>query len=103
MGIKVVISPGFGGGFSADLYDWTSEERFKLVTHPQLIEAVENGEATSELISQICKELGKPRPYLGGLFELKVVEVPKGSLFRINEYNGHESVEIFNKKEWWKA
>ena len=37
------------------------------------------------------------------LEQLKVVEVPKGALYRINEYDGSESVEIFNPDEWLVA
>jgi hypothetical protein len=38
---------------------------------------------------------------MGGFDQLKVVDVPSGMLFRIDEYDGSESIETFDEDGWY--
>lgn len=42
----------------------------------------------------------KKFPYLGGLEDIEVVEVPKDAVFTIIEYDGLETVRYLNDFEW---
>lgn len=99
MAIKIVISPSFGGGFSTDSYNFSREEKFKMITYPPLIEAIERGEDVYPIIEQLSQEIGKRISLYRN--DLVIREV-KG-MFRINEYDGAESVEFFNSDDWWEV
>lgn len=98
--MKLLISPGYGAGWST----WNCSE---MATDKDLIELFENG-CTYEEMEKLCIEknytdgYGGP-PYMGGFQQLKVVEVPRGAPYRINEYDGAESVEVFNPDKWLVA
>ena len=98
--MKLLISPGYGAGWST----WNIPE---MATDKDLIELFEKG-CTYEEMEKLCIEKNytdeyyEP-PYMGGFQQLKVVEVPKGALYRINEYDGAESVEVFNPDKWLVA
>ena len=40
-------------------------------------------------------------PYMGGFKGLVVVDIPTGEYFRIGEYDGAESIEYFDKEDWY--
>lgn len=90
--MKVLISSGYGTGWSS----WNQKE---LAFDPQIIEAFEKGITAVEM-SDYCADLGYDDVCMGGFDNLRVVEVPVGTIFRIKEYDGHESIEIFNKNDW---
>ena len=93
--MKVLISPGYGAG-------WSTWEGASLATDARLIEAFERG-ISKEGMKELCVELGYGDIYMGGFSDLKIVEVPRGSLFQIREYDGSEYIEIFNESEWLRA
>lgn len=102
--MKLLISPSYGAGWST----WNCPE---MAMDKDLIELFEKG-CTCEEMERAClkKKYGGrfgynyvTTPYMGGFSELKVVEVPKGALFRINEYDGSESVEVFDPDNWLVA
>ena len=92
--MKVLISPGYGAGWST----WNSPE---MAVDERLIEAFENG-ISEEGMKQLCEELGY-ESYMGGFEDLEIVEVPSGSLFRVSEYDGYESIEVFDDLSWLRA
>lgn len=98
--MKILISPGYGAGWST----WNQPE---LATDKRLIELFEKGCTRNEMIDA-CVDYGHTNvygdpPYDGGFAQLKIVEVPKGSLFKIREYDGHEYVEVFDESKWIRA
>lgn len=93
--MKVLISPGFGAG-------WSTWEGAGLATDARLIEAFERGISKEEM-KELCIDLGYGDVYMGGFGDLKIVEVPAGSLFQIREYDGSEYIEIFDESEWLRA
>lgn len=96
---KILISTDFGAGWSSWCYGSDEERRF-ILTHPGLIAAVEAGETLHDNHPSFndfaveCQERGYGIPYSGGIGSLEVVKV-KG-VFRINEYDGAESVQTLD-------
>lgn len=43
----------------------------------------------------------KECPYMGGFNNIKLEWVPVGRRFRINEYDGAESLELESEESWW--
>ena len=93
--MKVLISPGYGAG-------WSTWEGNELAFDKRIIDAFEKGITENEM-EELCVKLGYKRPYMGGFDDLEVVEVPKGTIFRIHEYDGYESIETLNMDEWITA
>lgn len=95
--MKVLISPGYGAGWST----WYDPD---MATNKELIAYFESG-VTKKQMAQKCKELGFCYPngepyYMGGFDQLEIVEVPKGSFFRILEFDGCEYIEIMSDIDW---
>lgn len=110
---KILYSPGFGAGWST----WSHSDN-PLVTqfflaHPGLLDAVERGldlgskdEPGTPLhgfvqdFERLFPEEDSPG-YLGGARDLTVAEIPAGQPFRIEEYDGHESVVYFHPEDYF--
>lgn len=98
--MKVLISPGYGSGWST----WNDP---RMAFDGRLIEAFERG-ISKEDMKALCVECGYVdpygyAPYMGGFNNLIVVEVPSGTMFRIREYDGYESVEMLDMDDWYIA
>lgn len=85
--VAVLVSPGFGAGW----YSWNSHK--ELLFHPKLIEMVE-AKRNAEIDEDWIKEnLGLEHVYTGGAGDLEIQWVPQGTAFKIDEYDGSESLE----------
>jgi hypothetical protein len=92
--VAVLISPGFGAGW----YGWHFIE--ELVYDPSVVEWVE----TQELDKiRAYMELKYPDAYCGGLEDLEVNWVPIGARFRIDEYDGAETLVLESEEHWMTA
>ena len=83
--LGVLISPGFGAGWST----WNDEE---LAYDKRIIEKWLQGATSSEMCDYV-ESLGYSRPYMGGYEDLELEFIPRGTMFCIHEYDGAESVE----------
>lgn len=84
--IAVLISPGYGSGWST----WNSHE--ELLFHPKIVEMVEN-DRRDEIDEQwIEEELGLKDVYCGGVSTLIVEWLKKGTQFIVEDYDGSESI-----------
>ena len=92
--VGVLVSPGHGAGFST--WGYPTEAIFD----PTLIELVEN-EKYQEAVDY-CQTTW-PDEYSGGVEDLKVVWVPEGSEFVIEEYDGAESLMLKEEYNWITA
>jgi hypothetical protein len=92
--VAVLVSPGFGAGW----YSWHHVEA--LLYDPSVVEWVEHGEF--EKIKAFV-ELKYPDEYFGGLEDLEVRWVPVGAKFRIDEYDGAESLVLETEERWMTA
>ena len=99
--MKVLISPGFGAGWST----WNDRD---MAVDKDLIELFERG-CTEDEMADLCVKKGytdgvtNSPPYMGGFENLKVKEVPQGCYFKIDEYDGSEYITIFEVEKWFYA
>ena len=92
--VGVLVSPGFGGGFST--WGYPTEAIFD----PHLIYLVETRK--EDEILEYC-ETTWPDQYSGGVEDLVVRWVPEGSEFVIEEYDGAESLKFKTDFNWITA
>lgn len=92
--VGVLVSPGYGGGFST----WGAPE--EAIFDPALIELVEN-EKWQDAINY-CENT-RPDGYSGGVTDLNVVWIKEGRKFIIDEYDGAESLMFEDKINWITA
>jgi hypothetical protein len=93
--VAVLFSPDYGAGW----YTWNPTMP-ELLFDPAIVKLVEE-EKFDEL--QTYVELKYPDIYKGGMDELTVTWIPEGSLFRVNEYDGAETVEVQDDADWFVA
>lgn len=96
--MKVLISPGYGSGWST----WNDP---MMAFDRRLIKAFERG-ISKEDMKALCVECGYVdsygyAPYMGGFDQLKVIDVPSGVRFQITEYDGSEKLKFFNEDDWY--
>ena len=89
--VAVLYSPGFGAGW----YSWHYIE--ELVYDPNIVHWLETNE--KEKIEAYVN-VKFPDAYLGGLDDLTIQWLPQGTLFKINEYDGNESIELKENEQW---
>ena len=123
--VAVLYSPGYGAGW----YSWHNLE--ELLYDPEIVKIAEKmevinkkwqdaykrndvaakhslGDQHQDLIEKVEKyaESKYPedeQPYTGGVSSLCVAWLPEGTKFRIDEYDGSESIEIKEKVDWMVA
>jgi hypothetical protein len=100
--VAVCYSPGYGAGWSS----WADDElKEALMFHPAIVNMILEGK--EDLIDEqwLVDNLGEEyeNVYTGGLKNLTIEWIPQGSLVRINEYDGYESVEIYDTDNYFIA
>ena len=90
--VAVLYSPGFGAGW----YTWASNEHPSMVLDRELAQAVLDGDHARAL--QIA-EVKWPDEYHGGVADLKIEWMRPGTCFRIEEYDGSESI-TYSYEDW---
>lgn len=107
----VLISPGYGAGWSTWFHYENDDLNKQAVFDPELAQAVLDKPQDSSqkefnlwltYIKEICQRK-YPDQYTGGVGDLEVRWVPVGARFRIHEYDGHESVEIYDPNSYMTA
>ena len=97
--VAVLVSPSYGGGWSTWNRDTDHYTQEQLIFCPELVTAVLAGSKPEEIFA-LAKSLF-PELYLNGLRgSLEIEWVPVGAKFRIAEYDGSESVELFDDVDW---
>lgn len=100
--VAVCYSPGYGAG-------WSSWANYKLqetlLFHPTIVNMVLEGKQNLINEQWLIDNLGEEYEsvYTGGANNLKIEWVSQGSLVRINEYDGFESVEIYSNDNYFIA
>ncbi len=93
--VAVLYSPGFGAGWST----WGEDElRDRLLFDPEVVAWVEGGKVGS--LPDLEAKYGVDHFYDGGASDLMIRWVPIGSRFRVHEYDGSESVVLFEEEDW---
>lgn len=93
--VAVLYSPDYGSGW----YTWNTNHP-ELLFDPAIVQLVEE-EKFDELKTYVT--LKYPNIYEGGMWELKIAWIPEGAMFRINEYDGDESIELKDDADWFTA
>lgn len=94
--VAVLYSPDFGAGWST----WGAP--VEAIFHPKLVELVEAGRAR-QISEELCQDLFNQHVYLGGAHTLEILWIDQGTLFKIDEYDGAETVELRDDIDWIKA
>ncbi len=101
--VAVLISPGFGAGWST----WCEFNDRKAVTFdPWIVDILLSDQYNrKEKIDRIYAHCAIKYPdlYMGGVSDLTVEWVPQGSLFRVAEYDGSETIELKEADDWIQA
>lgn len=94
--IAVIISPGYGAGWST----WAADEdKEAMVFDADLVTYVLNDQKEEAL--KLAKKK-YPESYINRQ-ELKIVWIDKNTSFRIVEYDGSERIEYLGNLEFYKA
>ena len=100
--VAVLISPGYGAGWSS----WNLEHP-GLLFDPVIVDLVlENRHSEiDDYIAQMCAEheMDPDEIYTGGAGDLVVHWVDEGKRFRIHEYDGSESLVLDENDTWHVA
>ena len=96
--VAVLVSPGFGAGWSTWSYVGEEDYRNFMLFDPTLVDMVERG-ASAETIETYVTSMYSD-VYCGGADGLTIQWLPVGTAFRIHEYDGSESVEIRDDIQW---
>jgi hypothetical protein len=104
--VAVLVSPGFGAGFST----WASftsgrAKEFMVFGDENLVRFVEEElfDEAEEYVTGWFDGAEEDLPYLGGLRDLKVYWVPEGTKFVIEEYDGSENLMTLDDFDWSEA
>ena len=92
--VGVLVSPGFGAGFST--WGYPTEAIFD----PTLIGLIEDDKLQEAI--DYCESKWN-EGYSGGVQDLVVVWIPEGTKFQITEYDGSESIELLEDVDWITA
>lgn len=96
--IAVLVSPGFGAGWSTRCDNKYAAELCMSAEFVQLV--------LDDKIDELCHLVEKKfegEIYTGGAEGITVDWVPKGTAFIINEYDGSESLEYISQIEYMVA
>jgi len=96
--VAVLYSPGFGAGW----YSWNTKNK-ELLFHPTLVKMVEEGKQNEITEEFIENELNISDIYAGGSETLTIEWIPEGTLFRITEYDGSESIITMDTDDYIQA
>jgi len=93
--VAVIYSPGYGAGWST----WnTDEDQETLIFSPELVRLIES---EVPITDKVLKGLFGDNIYNPGNFRIKWI--PVGTAFRINEYDGAESIETYDGERYFTA
>ena len=92
--VAVLVSPGFGAGWST--WAENEEQRKAALFHPKFEQAALDGvEDIEPLIEEFFGE--DPCFYDGGWGNIQVRWLPEGTAFIVEEYDGFESLRLFDE------
>jgi len=101
--LAVLYSPGWGSQWSTAFQEENME---RAMFCPEVVLSVLFAREDSSLVFRHVISQAKeqfPDEYISDRLKLCIGWVPSGKRFRLREYDGDEWVEIYNKKNWYKA
>ena len=97
--VAVLYSPGYGAGWST----WNQDYAEDIIFDPVIARLVDQGLDTTQAQLEQYLDDRYPDGYWGGLRDLTIKWVPAGARFRIEEYDGRESVIVEGDDVWFVA
>ena len=94
--VAVLVSPGFGAGW----YTWNTDCP-ECMFDPDVVAWVEGGK--QGFVPNMQAKYGWEYFYDGGAEDLIVRWLPVGTQFRIDEYDGSESLVLADQERWETA
>lgn len=94
--VAVLYSPEYGSGWL------TCHGILELVFDPKVVQMVETQQSAETILSYCKTNYGKAC-YYGGYRNLEITWIPLGTRFRIEEYDGWETVITENDEEYITA
>ena len=97
--VGVLISPGFGSGWST----WNPDYSEYLLFDRELIQAVLDGDFNK--VESIAEATIGEETYLhtGGAHDLTVHWLDPGTQFKVDEYDGHETLKVLEEVDLFTA
>lgn len=86
--VAIVLSAGYGAGWGS----WNYGVHDVIMFHPKIVQMVEEGREMDITEEWLEKELGLEEVFTGGRGGLYIKWVPEGTKFRIDEYDGAETI-----------
>jgi hypothetical protein len=93
--VAVIFSPGFGAGW----YTWNLDHP-EIIFDPNIVYFIETQEMDK---MQTYVDLKYPDLYLGHFQELVIKWIPEGTEFKIDEYDGNETIVLKEQIKWLVA
>ena len=100
--VAVCYSPHYGAGWST----WNNYEfRETLLFSPKIVNMVLEERQREINADWLADNLGEEfhNVYCGGAEDLEVVWLPQGTIFRVNEYDGNESLTLTGDNTTFRA
>ena len=98
--VAVIFSPGYGAGWSS----WNNEHAAFLLFDKTLVEMKEKKVSEEEVKKYLESKFGSDKHiYCGGWDQAKIRWVTIGTKFRIDEYDGYETLIELSEEEYITA
>lgn len=94
--VAVLVSPDYGAGW----YTWNDNCK-ELLFDPNIVQLILDKVSKKEILEYCEKKY--PDAYFGGIDGLCIHWVPEGTIFRIDEYDGYETLVPRTMDEWLTA
>jgi hypothetical protein len=91
--VAVLVSAGFGAGW----YSWHGIK--ELLFDPDIVKMIELDWPNERILAH-CEKFYGDDHYFGGVEGLSICWVPEGAKFRIDEYDGAETLVTQDQDEW---
>lgn len=104
--VGVLYSPGYGAGWASwNTNEYAYDKRIveKFIEDPDMFHTYKGSLFRKDdqipKLHLFMEELGYDG-YYGGAQDLKLVFIPRGTMFRITEYDGFEGIEVFDPSDY---
>ncbi len=91
--VAVLVSAGFGAGW----YSWHGIK--ELLFDPDIVKMIELDWPNERILAH-CEKFYGDDHYFGGVEGLSICWVPEGAKFRIDEYDGSETLILQTEDDW---
>ena len=93
--VAILVSPGWGAG-------WSTWEKKELAYDKRVVEKFLQDVSEKEM-QKYLNSIGYKDVYMGGYSQLEIKWLPVGTMYRITENDGWESIEKRADIDWQRA